>query len=93
MTQAEKSLLSVTDFYQKIIHDMKHKQSALESLVRQVLNDLPSKRDWLDPQLEEQLRTAVKANSPSSNHRALLDRWALNDVKPIQKLARKNGMT
>ena len=64
----------------------------LTSLVRMLLNDLPSRRDWLDPQLEEALRTAVNARTPSSNHRALLDRWALNDVKHIQKLARKNGM-
>jgi len=73
---------------------MSHKDQlvGLQSLVRQVLNDLPSKRDWLDPQLEEQLRTAVNARTPSSNHRALLDRWAMNDVRHIQKLARKNGM-
>jgi len=66
---------------------------SLQSLVRMLLHDLPTKRDWLDPQVEEQLRTAVKANTPSSNHRALLDRWALNDVTHIQKLARKNGMS
>lgn len=47
----------------------------LQVLVRLLLNDLPSKRDWLDPQLEQALRTAVKATTPSSNHRALLDRW------------------
>ena len=52
-----------------------HELHYLQSLIRQVLNDLPSKRDWLDPQLEAQLRTAVNATTPSSNHRALLDRW------------------
>jgi len=64
----------------------------LTSLVRMLLNDLPSQRDWLDPQLEDALRAAVKAKTPASNHKALLDRWALNHVKSIQKLARKNGM-
>jgi pantothenate kinase-related protein Tda10 len=93
MTQAEKSLLGVTENFTTIIKDQREKIQRLESLVRLVLNDLPTKRDWLDPQVEEALRTAVKANTPSSNHRALLDRWALNDVKHIQQLARKNGMT
>lgn len=92
MTQAEKSLLGVTENFTTIIKDQREKIQRLEALVRMVLNDLPTNRDWLDPQVEEQLRTAVKANTPASNHRALLDRWALNDVKHIQKLARKNGM-
>ena len=64
----------------------------LRALVRHVLNDLPSQHDWLDPQVELALRTVVKANTPSSNHRALLDRWAHNAVTPIQKRVRKNGM-
>jgi hypothetical protein len=47
----------------------------LQHLVRQLLNDLPSKRDWLDPQLEKALRYMVNASTPASNHRALLDTW------------------
>lgn len=39
------------------------KLSHLTSLIRQLLNDLPSKRDWLDPQLEAELRTAVHADT------------------------------
>lgn len=49
--------------------------SNLNVLVRQLLQDLPTKRDWLDPQLEQALRAAVKAETPASNHRALLDTW------------------
>lgn len=31
----------------------------LQTLVRMLLNDLPTKRDWLDPFLERCLRQAV----------------------------------
>jgi hypothetical protein len=89
MTQAEKSLLGVTENFTTIIKDQREKIQALESLVRQVLNDLPSKRDWLDPQVEEALRTAVNATTPASNHRALLDRWAFHKITTITKTVQK----
>lgn len=47
----------------------------LQDLVRLLLNDLPVKRDWLDPQLERELRAAVNAKTPASEHRALVDKW------------------
>jgi len=95
MTQHERDVLKLAEDLRGDI-TMRRADSEklvyLESLVRQLLNDVPTKRDWLDPQLEESLRTAVNARTPASNHRALLNRWALNDVKHIQTLARKNGM-
>jgi hypothetical protein len=35
------------------------KHEYLQQLIRQVLDDLPAKRDWLDPTLEKQLREEV----------------------------------
>ena len=35
----------------------------LQSLIRQVLNDLPGRRDWLDPQVEKAMRTAAPSVS------------------------------
>lgn len=52
----------------------------LQDLVRQLLNDLPSKRDWLDPHVEDALKAAVNAKTPSSAHRALVDRWHRNGM-------------
>ena len=57
----------------------------LKSLVRQLLNDLPQKRDWLDPTVEQALRYHVKAETPAANHRALLHTWGQQD----QELCRK----
>lgn len=31
----------------------------LQSLIRSMLSDLPAKRDWLDPQVEKELRASV----------------------------------
>jgi hypothetical protein len=56
------------------------KLSHLTSLVRLLLNDLPSNRNWLDPQIERELRIAVNAKTPSSDHRALIDRWKRNGM-------------
>jgi hypothetical protein len=95
MTKHEKDLLQLAEDLRGDIKTRRadsEKLVYLESLVRHVLNDLPSRRDWLDPQLEAQLRTAVNATTPASTHRALLDRWALNGVTSSQTLAKKNGM-
>ena len=47
----------------------------LQSIVRMFLHDLPTKRDWLDPQVEHALRAAVNATTPASTHRALMSTW------------------
>lgn len=52
--------------------------TTLKMLVRQLLNDLPAKRDWLDPHVEQGLRYLVNAETPACNHRALLDTWEGN---------------
>ena len=36
------------------------KIAALESILRQIINDLPTKRDWLDPELEKAARDILK---------------------------------
>lgn len=51
----------------------------LTQLVRLLLKELPANREWLDPHLEQALRQAVNAETPASNHRALLDTWKRRD--------------
>jgi len=46
----------------------------LKQLVRQLLNDLPERRDWLDPVLEQGLRYHVNATTPRNNYAAHLER-------------------
>jgi len=41
----------------------------LQKLVRMLLSDLPSRRDWLDPVLELRLRDAVAYPQPVRNER------------------------
>jgi hypothetical protein len=96
MTQHERDLLKLAEDLRGDITVRRadsEKLVYLESLVRQLLNDVPTKCDWLDPQLEESLRTAVNARTPASNHRALLNRWALTTDLQKQRLARKHGRT
>lgn len=35
------------------------REEQLEAVLRQIINDLPSKRDWLDPQVERQARNLL----------------------------------
>jgi hypothetical protein len=34
--------------------------AALESILRRIINDLPTNRDWLDPELEKAARDILK---------------------------------
>lgn len=55
--------------------DAEYELRMLKVLVRMLLNDLPAKRDWLDPMVEQGLRYHTNAVTPASNHRALLHTW------------------
>jgi len=58
---------------------------ALQRLVTMLLNDLPEKRDCLDPQLEAQLRSAV-SNGPILYGRLRLDGyWEIASLKVDQR--------
>lgn len=35
-------------------------RDALKSVLRQIITDLPAKRDWLDPHLEAQAKDLIK---------------------------------
>jgi hypothetical protein len=35
---------------------------SVESVLRRIINDLPKKRDWLDPQLEREAKFILQAN-------------------------------
>lgn len=42
------------------LYDVARDYRELKAAVRQLLNDLPDRRDWLDPQLEFELRERSK---------------------------------
>lgn len=46
----------------------------LKDLVRQLLNDLPTKRDWLDPTLEQGLRAMT--TDPNKKPTSARPSWA-----------------
>ena len=45
----------------RTVPTLQEQHEHLQTLVRMLLQDLPRKRDWLDPFLEECLREAVNA--------------------------------
>jgi hypothetical protein len=47
-----------------------HQTTRLQRLITRLLSDLPTRRDWLDPQLEAELREAVKATRPKDTKSA-----------------------
>jgi hypothetical protein len=55
----------------RAIEDMIAFAGSVESVLRRIINDLPKKRDWLDPQLEREAKFILQANVPV---RALFDK-------------------
>lgn len=47
----------------RAIEDMIAFAGSVESVLRRIINDLPQKRDWLDPQLEREAKLILQANS------------------------------
>lgn len=45
---------------EKHLADLAAENEWLRNLLRQIITDLPSNRDWLDPQVERAAREAVK---------------------------------
>jgi hypothetical protein len=47
----------------RAIEDMIAFAGSVESVLRRIINDLPQKRDWLDPQLEREAKFILQANA------------------------------
>lgn len=45
---------------EKQMADLAAENEWLRNLLRQIITDLPSNRDWLDPQVERAAREAIK---------------------------------
>ena len=44
----------------KVIRELCEEIDRLKTLIKRTVNELPRKRDWLDPQLEKMLRNAAQ---------------------------------
>lgn len=47
----------------RAIEDMIAFAGSVESVLRRIINDLPQKRDWLDPLLEREAKFILQANA------------------------------
>lgn len=51
---------------EKHMEDLVAENEWLRNLLRQIITDLPSNRDWLDPQVERAAREAIKEKPRSA---------------------------